>query len=52
MKRLRALEIISGAGMAALALPLGAQTLPNVRIGATTSEATGSVFYDIIAKLA
>jgi NitT/TauT family transport system substrate-binding protein len=45
MQRLRALQIITGAGMAALASPLGAQSLSTVRIGATTSEATGSVFY-------
>ncbi len=45
MQRSRLLQLLSGAGMAVAASPLGAQSLPNVRVGAAMSEATGSVLY-------
>jgi len=45
LKRRYVLSLLAGAGAAALAPPVRAQTLTNIRVGTFASESTGSIFY-------
>jgi NitT/TauT family transport system substrate-binding protein len=45
LNRRHLLGLLAGAGAAAAAPPLAAQTLTNIRVGTFASESTGSIFY-------